>query len=307
MPGRTFNSSDYRYGFNGMEKDDEVSGTGNSYTADFWQYDPRLGRRWNVDPVVKPFESGYSTFLGNPILFVDPNGDDPSTHTDKDGNVVQVIDDGDNSVYKHDDLSKWDKKSNLPTSEVGVSKMGETEYWDEFRAHSESGAILPEVAANAKIRFGESFDEDIKQLNSEAKSMSLSEIAENSTLNKKFDIKNDKSIAPDGPNTGKLLNGKYATARSAGNYLAGYNGATGNQAGFYISKDTYMRMAGALHQRKWDGGKTAMKIMFGGASYGSAPYFGETPHAGRRISEGFNRGVSERPPLRMSSDRKPKY
>jgi len=31
--------STYRYGFNGMEKDDEVSGNGNSYTAEFWEYD----------------------------------------------------------------------------------------------------------------------------------------------------------------------------------------------------------------------------------------------------------------------------
>src|SRR5690606_18721571 len=41
----------YKYGFNGQEKDNEVYGDGNSYTAEFWQYDPRLGRRWNVDPL----------------------------------------------------------------------------------------------------------------------------------------------------------------------------------------------------------------------------------------------------------------
>lgn len=31
QPGRSYNSPDYRYGFNGMEKDDEVKGSGNSY------------------------------------------------------------------------------------------------------------------------------------------------------------------------------------------------------------------------------------------------------------------------------------
>jgi hypothetical protein len=41
MPGRSFNSGDYRYGFNGQEKDDEIAGIGNSYTAEFWQYDSR--------------------------------------------------------------------------------------------------------------------------------------------------------------------------------------------------------------------------------------------------------------------------
>ena len=66
----------YRFGFNGMEKDDEVKGTGNSYTAEYWQYDSRLGRRFNVDPVVKHHFSSYQTFSNNPIIFVDPLGND---------------------------------------------------------------------------------------------------------------------------------------------------------------------------------------------------------------------------------------
>jgi hypothetical protein len=66
----------YRFGFNGQMKDDEVYGEGNSYTAEYWQYDPRLGRRWNVDPVVKPWESSYAAFLNCPIIVADVKGDD---------------------------------------------------------------------------------------------------------------------------------------------------------------------------------------------------------------------------------------
>ena len=66
----------FRYGFNGMQKDDEVAGQGNSYTAEFWQYDSRLGRRWNLDPVFKEHESPYTCFANNPIWFIDPNGAD---------------------------------------------------------------------------------------------------------------------------------------------------------------------------------------------------------------------------------------
>jgi hypothetical protein len=76
MPGRSYSSTAYKYGFNGQEKDDEVSGSGNINKAMFWEYDTRLGRRWNVDPVVKPWESNYATFSNNPILFNDPFGDD---------------------------------------------------------------------------------------------------------------------------------------------------------------------------------------------------------------------------------------
>ncbi|GEQ85372.1 hypothetical protein ULMS_08800 [Patiriisocius marinistellae] len=75
IPGRHGNSGDYRYGLNGMEKDDEVSGEGNSYTATFWQYDPRVARRWNTDPVVVANESPYAAFRNNPVLLDDPNGD----------------------------------------------------------------------------------------------------------------------------------------------------------------------------------------------------------------------------------------
>lgn len=74
MPGRSFTSqTSYRYGFNGQEKSLEVSE--NSTTAEFWQYDARIGRRWNVDPVEKEWESPYLCFSGNPIALSDINGD----------------------------------------------------------------------------------------------------------------------------------------------------------------------------------------------------------------------------------------
>jgi RHS repeat-associated protein len=83
MPERTWTSDSvsYRYGFNTQEKDDEIYGVGNSYTAEFWQYDSRLGRRWNVDPVVIHSESSYATFRNNPIYLIDPNGDEPEPIT----------------------------------------------------------------------------------------------------------------------------------------------------------------------------------------------------------------------------------
>jgi len=65
-----------RFAFNGQEKTDEISGVGNHNTALYWEYDTRLGRRWNVDPVVKSWVSGYAAFGNNPIRFVDTNGDD---------------------------------------------------------------------------------------------------------------------------------------------------------------------------------------------------------------------------------------
>jgi YD repeat-containing protein len=74
IAGRSFSSTEYRFGFNNQEKDDEISGPGNHNTATFWEYDSRLGRRWNQDPVTKPWESLYATNYNNSIVFTDPLG-----------------------------------------------------------------------------------------------------------------------------------------------------------------------------------------------------------------------------------------
>jgi len=77
MPGRKFiqaGASPYRYSINGQEKDLELNE--NITTAEYWEYDSRIGRRWNTDVVSKPFVSDYATFGNNPIYFIDPNGAD---------------------------------------------------------------------------------------------------------------------------------------------------------------------------------------------------------------------------------------
>lgn len=66
----------YMFGFNGQEMDDEVSGDGNSYTAEFWQFDSRLGRRFNPDIVCHSNFTTYGTLANNPILYIDKEGDD---------------------------------------------------------------------------------------------------------------------------------------------------------------------------------------------------------------------------------------
>ncbi|PWV55754.1 hypothetical protein [Chitinophaga sp. S165] len=65
-----YNAGGYRYGFNGQEKSSEIGD--NNYTAQFWEYDSRIGRRWNIDAVYK--HSSYEAFAGNPISYADPSG-----------------------------------------------------------------------------------------------------------------------------------------------------------------------------------------------------------------------------------------
>ncbi len=77
MTRRNYEKSDgYRYGFNGMEKDDEVKGSGNSYDFGARLYDPRLGRWLNRDPLESKYPgiSTYAFSYNNPLVFKDPDG-----------------------------------------------------------------------------------------------------------------------------------------------------------------------------------------------------------------------------------------
>jgi hypothetical protein len=73
QPGREYSVSGYRYGFQTQEKSLELNE--NSYTAEFWEYDARIGRRWNTDPKPDVSFSPYNCFNGNPIWFSDIQGD----------------------------------------------------------------------------------------------------------------------------------------------------------------------------------------------------------------------------------------
>lgn len=154
--------------------------------------------------------------------------------------------------------------------------MGETAYWDEFLAAN------GEVIKNARIYFGQSWDLSLERLNKEANSLGLYKVALKSLPGEKYDLKSQRVYyASYGPGTGRLLRGKYATVRSAGNFLAGMNGATGTFMGKHISLELYMRLAGLLH---------SVSNNFSTNPF-SAPYYGEVDYAGRMIVAGYNYGI----------------
>ncbi len=70
------NPENYKYGFNTQEKDNEIAGENNIYSAEYWEYDARVARRWNVDPIFKEYESPFACLGNNPICVVDINGAD---------------------------------------------------------------------------------------------------------------------------------------------------------------------------------------------------------------------------------------
>ncbi|MBC7410092.1 MAG: RHS repeat-associated core domain-containing protein [Arcicella sp.] len=285
-----------KYRFQGQERQEDLGLNLDNFN---WRnYDYTMGRFINIDPLadLQPDKTPYHFCSNNPVNRVDPTGmfDGDSTHTDMDGNVIAVYDDGDLGVYRHgynvDGTTptryQIDKRHGKSTS-AGGEKMGETAYWDEF--------IVPGTNnAEGTIHFGKDQWSDWKPLidwgNNYANNQDLTLTRNDSKHNGKLDIKtNWTGWAEDGPMTGRLLNGKFATARSAGNYLAGMNGVTGTLQGQHISGTTYMKLAGAYQAGELNDANI-IRILTYGASFGPAPYYGEEDYSGRRILEGINAG-----------------
>ena len=76
MTGRTFSPSIYRFGYNEMENDNEVKGSGNSLDFGTRIYDSRLGSFISLDPLFKnnPWQGPYSFAGNNPVRFIDIHG-----------------------------------------------------------------------------------------------------------------------------------------------------------------------------------------------------------------------------------------
>lgn len=73
MPGRSYSSTAYKYGFNGKEKDDEVKGEGNSIAFEARIFDSRLGRFMSSDPWTAKYswQTPYAYHRNSPITFID--------------------------------------------------------------------------------------------------------------------------------------------------------------------------------------------------------------------------------------------
>ncbi len=83
LPTRVYASTDYRFGFNGKENDNEVKGDGNSYDFGARIHDPRLGRWLSLDPLTKKYPelTPYQFASNRPIDGIDQDGLEYATFT----------------------------------------------------------------------------------------------------------------------------------------------------------------------------------------------------------------------------------
>lgn len=112
--GRGFQagSNSYRYSINGQEKEKELSE--NITSAEFWMYDSRIARRWNIDPIFKENESPYASFGNNPIWNIDVDGADTTRQF-----VVNTI-----SSFANDSKERMNSLTpRIQQLMAGISKM----------------------------------------------------------------------------------------------------------------------------------------------------------------------------------------
>jgi RHS repeat-associated protein len=77
MPNKSYTPNNYRYGFNGKEKDDEVKGmSGSQYDYGMRIYDSRLGRFLSEDPITAKYPelTPYQFASNSPIWGIDWDG-----------------------------------------------------------------------------------------------------------------------------------------------------------------------------------------------------------------------------------------
>jgi len=131
----------YKYGFNGQEKNDEVSGSGNHNTAMFWEYDTRLGRRWNLDPEPIPGISDYACFTNSPIWLNDVLGNSVDVGKKKELKKETAV------IEKHSmNADEGDVDENLQV------KKQTTYYTDASGKNLSNSEVKAIQSANQKIR-----------------------------------------------------------------------------------------------------------------------------------------------------------
>ena len=119
IPGRRYtNGTEYRYGFNDKEKDNEIKGEGNQQDYGMRIFDPRLGRFLSVDPLTSkyPWYTPYQ-FAGNDVIRnIDLDGAEPQQagKTCDEYAIAPVEKSKDKSSYGwtwDSDIKKWARGS----------------------------------------------------------------------------------------------------------------------------------------------------------------------------------------------------
>jgi RHS repeat-associated protein len=135
MAERNYSSSKYRYGYNKQERNDEVCGIGNILTAEHWEYDSRLGRRWNTDPLEfnNASESPFACFSNSPVNYFDEKGLEPTNNL---GDKKPKDKNGHGRIMRKYDrrLKRWERHNSERLKGLRPDQLQDAfkaEHWDQ--------------------------------------------------------------------------------------------------------------------------------------------------------------------------------
>ncbi len=152
MPGRSYSSTAYKYGFNGKEKDDEVSGTGNQYDYGFRIYNPRIAKFLSVDPLTKsyPLLTPYQFAENCPIQFIDIDGLESGWNLSSIGATLTMQTGDIGNVYRKPVVitSKPAPKLTVPEQSFVQGGIQGTE---EFKIYKENVKVACEISQYAPV------------------------------------------------------------------------------------------------------------------------------------------------------------
>jgi uncharacterized protein (TIGR02594 family) len=141
----------YRFGFQNQEKDDEIKGEGNSYTTEFRQLDPRLGRWLSVDPLEaqRAWVSPFNFVQNNSLMRIDPDGKLDDWYLNEDGKMTY-----NSEVHEQKDLDD----RGIIGRYVGKSAIGMVDLEDNRIKYNEDGtksiiATVPIIVKNRPASF----------------------------------------------------------------------------------------------------------------------------------------------------------
>nr|WP_299384838.1 RHS repeat-associated core domain-containing protein [Allomuricauda sp.] len=156
LPNRHANTSDYRYGFNGKEMDNEVKGEGVHYDYGFRIYDPRLNRFLSQDPLAKsyPWYTPYQYAGNSPLWAIDLDGLESMI-------IVKAKSSRNDIVMKRTDysLSEW-KSTQMAYYKAFATHdnfiLGQNEYTRNRDFTPSTGVLTIDATGNiAEVRFEE--------------------------------------------------------------------------------------------------------------------------------------------------------
>lgn len=155
MQGRAFSSgSSGRFGFNTQERELEIGEY--CYSAEFWIYNSRLGRRWNADPKRTISLSTYSAFANNPILYIDKNGDTINVPRVEDReSILKMINSTSLGTFK------FDKNGNLEIVSIKGDNSKYSKYYQEKLLGAIKSENTMEIYVSDKLTFEDGTEVDV--------------------------------------------------------------------------------------------------------------------------------------------------